>query len=120
MNEAFEELISLADFSVGCRAILRSLLDDPCELGIIKIDRVATNQTSQTIYVDQPSDSLLDALAAARALNENDSCVSTSIHGVSPRPTAYQRSKTTGKDNSCWYLFDRGCPLFSAGTNRRL
>ena len=84
MNDAFGELISLAGRSVGCRAILRSFLDNPCELGIIKIDRTATDGAEQTVYFDQPSDGLLDALVTARALYKNDSGIGASGHRSSP------------------------------------
>ena len=85
MNEAFGELISLAGRSVGCRALLRSFLDDPCELGMVKIDRIATDRTEQNVYCEQPSDGILDALTAARALYENDSGIGASGHDLSPQ-----------------------------------
>lgn len=61
-----EELAGLAKGSVDGRACLREFLDTKPIIAALKVDARAAVRAGHTVYYDEPSQALMDALEAVR------------------------------------------------------
>lgn len=67
------ELAALANRSVNARARLREFLDTKPVIAALKVDCAATVRAGHTVYADEPSQALMDALEAVRvAANDTE------------------------------------------------
>jgi hypothetical protein len=64
--EILDELRGFAERSVDARARLREFLDTKPVIAALKVDWLATARAGHTVTYDEPSQGLLDALAAIR------------------------------------------------------
>jgi hypothetical protein len=86
--DVLAELAALAEHSVKARARIAEYLDTRPVIATLEVDFAATARAGHTVSYDEPTQGLLDALAAIRivaANEERDALAGTEGHERTPR-----------------------------------